>query len=99
VKNLITKIISPQRATDWIDPKNRPKLAALSLPTSVELAPRPGLEPGTCGLTVRRSGRHNTNANQVLMCFSMESTFGHLMAVTPLDGQVFGLNRPRFEVR
>ena len=30
----------------------------LSLQTNVELAPRPGLEPGTCGLGIRWSREH-----------------------------------------
>ena len=48
------------------------------------LAPRPGLEPGTCGLTVRRP-RHRINpSNQVFMLFSIGSDFWHLMGVTAL---------------
>src|SRR5450759_5221474 len=50
----------------------------------IRLAPRPGLEPGTCGLTVRRSRGRNKNNNQVLMCFSVGSVFGHLMAFNTL---------------
>src|SRR6266536_1374312 len=45
------------------------------------LAPRPGLEPGTCGLTVRRSKRRNKNGNQVFIYFSVGSVFSHLTAV------------------
>jgi hypothetical protein len=36
-----------------IDPKNRPKLAGAIAANQCGMAPRPGLEPGTCGLTVR----------------------------------------------
>jgi hypothetical protein len=44
----------------------------------------PGLEPGTCGLTVRRS-RHRINpSNQVFMLFSIGSGFWHLMGVSAL---------------
>jgi hypothetical protein len=99
VKNLITKIISPQRATDWIDPKNRPKLAGAIAASQCGIGSPTRARTWDLRINSPSIRRHNTNANQVLMCFSMESTFGHLMAVTPLDGQVFGLNRPRFEVR
>ena len=54
----------------------------------IRLAPRPGLEPGTCGLTVRRS-RHRINTNnQVFMPFSVGSVFWHLMGVSALQQAV-----------
>jgi hypothetical protein len=39
--------------SDLIYPKIDPKLASGIAASTVDLAPRPGLEPGTCGLTVR----------------------------------------------
>jgi hypothetical protein len=47
----------------------------------ISLAPRPGLEPGTCGLTVRRSRCQNKNGSQVLSFFSVGSGSWHLMGV------------------
>jgi hypothetical protein len=47
----------------------------------LQLAPRPGLEPETCGLTVRRSKRRINARNQVLICFSVGSVFRHLMGL------------------
>jgi hypothetical protein len=43
--------------------------------------PRPGVGPAARGLTVHRFRSRNKNPNQVFMCFSVGSVFGHLMAV------------------
>ena len=40
-----------------------------------------GLEPGTCGLTVRRFRSQNKKGDQVLMCFSVGSAFWHLIGL------------------
>src|SRR5437660_737499 len=66
---------------------NRPKKQTqswwvLSMQSSVDLAPRPGLEPGTCGLTVRRFRCQNSVDNQALMFLSVGSVFWHLMGVS-----------------
>jgi hypothetical protein len=48
----------------------------------ISLAPRPGLEPGTCGLTVCRFNPGINARYQVLICYSVGSVFWHLMEVT-----------------
>ena len=44
-----------------------PTLVVAIAASQCGLAPRPGLEPGTCGLTVRRFRRRNKNGNQILI--------------------------------
>jgi hypothetical protein len=68
-------------------PKILPKRNVVDRPKPAWiLAPRPGLEPETCGLTVRRSQRRNKIGTQILMCFSVGSVFRHLMAVSAPGG-------------
>jgi hypothetical protein len=61
--------------------ENITQFVAVAAAKSLILAPRPGLEPGTCRLTVRRFRCQNKNRNQVLICFSLGSVFGHLTVV------------------
>ena len=58
-----------------------PTLVDAIAASQYRLAPRPGLEPGTCGLTVRRFKRRINANDQVLICFPVGSVFGHLIAV------------------
>src|SRR6202040_1991169 len=60
-----------------IDPKIDQKLVSAINVTKCGIGSRPRLEPGTCGLTVRRSRCQNKNCNQVVMCFSVGSVFWH----------------------
>src|SRR5438034_870468 len=64
---------------------------------SRSVAPRPGLEPWACGLTVRRFRRRINSTNQLLIYFSVGSVFTHLMAVNAHDVQIRQSNGPRFQ--
>ena len=44
-------------------------------------APRPGLEPGACALTVPRSSSQKKHPNQALRCLFAGSAFEHSMAL------------------